>query len=69
MALEMVAPLEDLIAPWLIATAFDGQRLPAQNFRKNQRRHNRSVGFDDKLRRLDVQLAPGDLLVRHCAGI
>ena len=32
-------------------------------------RHDRSIGFDDELRGLDGELAPGDLLVGHRAGI
>src|SRR5215469_427681 len=45
------------------------KRLPAQDFRKNERSNDRSVGFDDEPRRISVQFAPGDFLIRYSAGI
>src|SRR5690606_6721609 len=46
-----------------------GSGSAAQHAGEDQGRHDRRVGFDDELRRVRGQLAPGDLLVRHGAGI
>ena len=37
--------------------------------RKNQRRNNRRIRFDDEFRRLHAEFAPGDFFVRHGTGI
>ena len=37
--------------------------------RKNQRRDNRCIRFDDVFRRLHAEFAPGDFFVGHRAGI
>jgi len=37
--------------------------------RKNQRRNNRRIRFDDEFRRLHAEFAPGDFFVWHGAGI
>src|SRR5438445_6989204 len=42
---------------------------PPQYVREDERGHDRRVRLDDVLRRVDAELAPGDLLVRHRAGV
>src|SRR5690242_8545969 len=42
---------------------------PPQHIRKYQRRDDRRIALDDVLRRVDAELAPRDLLVRHGAGV
>ena len=46
-----------------------GEELPAEHVGEDQRRDDGGVGLDDVLRRVDRELAPGDLLVRHRAGV
>ena len=41
--------------------------LPAQNPSKHERRHDRRVRLDNILGCIKGQLAPGDLLIWHCA--
>src|ERR1700724_3122937 len=43
--------------------------LPAKNFREDQWRDNRSVGFDNESRRRGAKFAPGDFFIGHRAGI
>src|SRR5688572_30172353 len=45
------------------------ESLPAENVREHERRNDRRVALDHVTGRIDSQLAPGDLLVRHRAGV
>src|SRR5436309_3465102 len=43
--------------------------LHAEQPGEHEGRHDGGVGLDDELRRVDGELAPRDLLVRHGAGV
>src|SRR5215471_14386237 len=43
--------------------------LPTQNLGKNERRNDGGIRFDDESWRIDVQFAPGNFFVGHCAGV
>src|SRR5690348_1303053 len=44
-------------------------RLPAQHFGEDERGDDGGVGLDDELGRVLAEFAPGDLFVRHRAGV
>src|ERR1035441_3806223 len=56
-------------APALVSETGDRRTLPAQNVGKEQRRDDGGIRLDDELGRRLAELAPGDLLVRHGAGV
>src|SRR3569833_274276 len=43
--------------------------LPAKHPRKDERGYDGGIAFNNKFRGMDVQLAPGNLLVRYGAGV
>jgi hypothetical protein len=57
------------IGSFLESRRLAGAVLPSQYVREDQRRHNSRIALHDKLRRVYIQLAPGDFLIGHRTGI